>query len=306
MTTDLKELQAAQLENLTLKKYSQCAINAHYWTSFHPEKRGEQLIKDYSTQLDDDINELKSEGINEENILDYKTRYEKLFSSWLNAKSRCFSAMITGPANFPVKRHEKALRSEENHYKIFQEWRARAKKSICRKAQPEKTFLSEIDRYKIELEGLKANHTKMKEGNKRIAAARKTGEDISKWLMSNFNIPPHMIEFTMKFGFGLTNNNANINRVEERIKIMEAKEQRSQVIGQKEFVFDGVIVIYNYEADRIQVKHSVKPPQEVINIFKHRGFRWSPSFGCWQRNLNSNGIWATESILKIKLPSLNF
>lgn len=284
-----------------LDSFSNAARLAYYWTSFSPDKRGEQLINEFSNQLDEDIKELAAESISSETINDYTERYKRLFGSWLSAKSRCASSMITGPANFNVRRAEKANRSEENHYKVFQEWRIRAKKAITRKAKPVKTFLSEIDRYKAELESMKANHEKMKEGNKRILQARKTGEDITQYLTDVFGIRPHMIEWTLKFGFGLANNSANMRRVEQRIKDMEAKESRANTIGQKEFLFDGVKVIYNHEADRIQIQHDTKPAQEVIYSLKSNGFRWSPSAGVWQRQLNSNGIWAAERVLKIKL-----
>ncbi len=285
-----------------LDSFSRQAYMAHYWTSFSPDKRGEQLIKDYNSQLDDDVNELTAAGIGTEVINGYIERYKKLFGNWLSAKSRCFSVMITGGSNFPVRRHEKANRSEENHYTLWQEWRKRAKAAITRKAKEPKTFLSELDRYKNELAAMKANHEKMKEGNKRIAAARKTGEDITQYLTDTFSIQPHMIEWTLKFGFGLANNSANMRRVEERIKLMELKESRANTTGQKEFSFNGFTVVYNFEANRIQVRHDSKPTYEVIQGFKRSGFRWSPSFQAWQRQMNTNGIWAAERLLKIELP----
>jgi len=278
------------------------AIQAHNWVSFSPEKRGSQMIADYSEELATDMQELKDGGATDESVNDYKARYERYFSSYLGAKSNCFSVMITGGSNFNNRKHEKANRSEQRHYEIFREWRIRAKKAIVRKAKEPKTFLSEIDRYKNELEGMKANHEKMKEGNKRIAAARKSGEDITDYLKETFGIAPHMIEWTLKFGFGLANNSANMRRVEERIKLMEVKESKANTTGQKEFPFEGFTVIYNYEADRIQVKHDSKPAADIIQAFKRSGFRWSPSFGAWQRQMNTNGIWAAERLLKIELP----
>jgi len=275
---------------------------AHRNTSFSPERRGEQMIKEYSEELTADMEELKQGGATDESISDYKSRYEKYFSSYLGAKSNCFSVMITGGSNFPVRRHEKANRSERRHYEIFREWRIRAKKAILRKPKAEKTFLSELDRYKSELESMKKNHELMKEGNKRIAQARKNGEDITQYLKDTFKIAPHMIEWTLKFGFGLANNSANMRRVEERIKLMEVKEAKANTTGQKEIPFEGFTVIYNYEADRIQVKHDSKPAADIIQAFKRSGFRWSPSFGAWQRQMNTNGIWAAERLLKIELP----
>lgn len=285
-----------------LDNFKRQAYLAHYWTSFSPDKRGEQLIRDYNSQLDDDVNELTAAGIDSETIQSYIERYKKLFGSWLAAKGRCISSMITGPARFPTRKAEKANRSEDNHYQLWQEWRKRAKAAITRKAKEPKTFLSELDRYKKELESMRANHEKMKEGNKRIAAARKTGEDITQYLTDTFGIQPHMIDWTLKFGFGLANNSANMRRVEERIKLMEIKEAKATTTGQKEFPFDGFTVVYNYEADRIQVRHDSKPAADVIQAFKRSGFRWSPSFGAWQRQMNTNGILAAERLLNITLP----
>lgn len=284
-----------------LDAFKEKAARAHNWTSFNPEKRGERLIDDYNSQLTQDIAELAANGISDEVIDSYKQRYITLFNSWLSAKSNCISAFVTGPANFPVRRHEKANTSEERHYTLWQEWRDRAKKAIIRKSLPEKTFLSEIERYKSELSAMQKNHELMKEGNKRIKAALKSGEDITEYLTNTFGIKPHMIEWTMKFGFGLSNNNANMRRVEERIRIMEAKEERAATIGTQEFRFEGVTVIYNHEADRIQIRHDSKPDQILINELKRGGFRWSPSFKAWQRNLNRDGIHKAAQILKVTL-----
>jgi len=240
---------------LLLQGFKEKAISAHRWTSFSPERRGETMVNQYSAQLAEDLEELKAQNIDSETLAAYEQRYKSLFGAWLNAKSNCISSMITGPARFPIHKAEKANRSEENHYNIFQQWREKAKKAIIKKLQPEKTYNSEIDRYKQELEGMRKNHELMKEGNIAIKKAHKENTDISQYLMETFDIKPHMIDWTMKFGFGLQNNNANMKRVEARIKELEAKEQNRQNEPEKEFSFNGGKVILNYEADRIQIKH---------------------------------------------------
>lgn len=281
-----------------LEAFKQDAIYAHNWTSFSPERRGEQLINDYNEQLNTDISELQSSGIEQEIIDIYKSRYINLFRSWLSSKSRCASPMITGPANFNVRKHEKANRSEENHYNVWQEWRKRAKKAIIRKSQPAKTYLSEIDRYKSDLESMRKSHELMKEGNKRIKEARKSGEDITEYLTKTFNIQPHMIEWTMKFGFGLTNNNANMKRVEQRIKELSAKETARQNNPETSYKFDGGEVVFNYEVDRIQIKHDQKPAHEKIQELKKNGYKWSPFNKAWQRQITANGVSVTKNLFK--------
>ncbi len=283
---------------LLLDNFRQKAIQAHNWTSHVPEKRGETMVNEYSAQLAEDLAELKAQGIDSETLTAYEQRYKSLFSAWLNAKSNCISSMITGPARFPTHKAEKANRSEQKHYDIFQQWREKAKKAIVRKAQPEKTYNSEIERYKAELEGMKRNHELMKIGNNAIRKANKDKVDITAYLIETFGIKPHMIDWTMKFGFGLQNNNANMKRVELRIKELEAKEQSRQDEPEKEFLFNGGKVVMNYEADRIQIMHDVKPTQEVITLMKKNGFKWSPFNKAWQRQLTANAIYVTKHLLK--------
>lgn len=270
------------------------AIRSHYNTSFSPERRGEQMVKDYGEELANDLQELQTGGASEENVSDYQQRYERYFSSYLGAKSNTFSVMITGAGNFPVRRHEKANRSEQRHYEIFREWRTRAKKAILRKAQPVKTYSSELERYRAELASMQESHAKMKEGNKIIAKAKKNGEDISQLLINNFGIAPHMVDWTMKFGFGLTNNNANMKRVEGMIKTLEQKEAMKEQSPITKYLFDGGHFLVNYEADRIQIFFDARPTPEELTQWKAKGlnsYNWSPSAKAWQRKITANALW---------------
>lgn len=274
------------------------AIQAHNNTSFDPEKRGEAMVKDYGNELVEDLEWLKANRATQEAINDYEERYKKYFSSYLNAKSRCFSVMITGAGNFPVRRHEKANRGQHKHYEIFREWRERAKKAIVRKAKEPKTYSSELERYKAELENLKVCHAKSKEGNKVISKAKKEGKDITEYLETEFKIVPHMIKWTMQFGFNTTNTLANIKRIEQRIKELEAKEAQRNEEPQKEYIFEGGKIVVNYEADRIQILHDSRPGAEVIALLKRNAFKWAPSNQAWQRQITANAMYATKQIHK--------
>jgi len=282
-----------------LEQYKQQAQQAFYWVSFNPDKRGQRVIDDYTQQLTQDIEELTSAGVEAETIDSYKTRYITLFKSWLSAQSRCASSVITGGSGFNVRRAEKANRSEERHYELWQEWRSRAKKAILRKQSPVKTYVSELERYKTELEQMKKNHELMKEGNKRI---KQGGADLDKYLTDTFGIEPHMLQWTKNFGFGLANNNANMKRVEQRIKELEAKEAQRTTGEEKSWQYSWGKVLYNYEADRIQLLTNEKN-SEQISLFKRHGFKWAPSQKVWQRQLTINGKYSTKLLIE-KLAAL--
>jgi hypothetical protein len=287
-------------EPALLQHLERKAVQAHNWTSFSPERRGEQMIKDYSEELAGDQQELREANVEELNIAEYSARYERFFSSYLSAKSNCFSVMITGGSGFNNRKHAKANRSEQRHYEIFREWRGRAKKAIIRKAQPKKTFVSELDRYRSELESMKANHELMKQGNKRIKEAGKKGEDITGYLTQTFGIAPHMIEHTMRWGFGLTNNNANIKRVELRIKELEQKESLREENPITTYKFEGGELVVNYEIDRLQIIFDSKPTQSELSDWKVKGlssYNWSPSNTAWQRKITANALWQVKRML---------
>ena len=272
------------------------ARRAFYWVSFNPDGRGDRTRKEFGELLQNDVEHLREGNATPEQIEQYKVKFKNLFVSWLNASSRCASSAITGGSGFNVRRAEKANRSEQRHYEIFNEWRERAKKGILRSNKPEKTYMSEIERYTSELEGMKANHEKMKEGNKRIKLALKNGTDITEYLTQEFGIQPHMIEWTLKWGFGLTNNNANMKRVEQRIKELKAKEQQRMEEPEKSYTFNGGEIVFNYEADRIQVKHDSRPSPDKRQELKKSGFKWSPSNQVWQRQITANAIWTTKRL----------
>ncbi len=49
---------------------------------------------------------------------------------------------------------------------------------------------------------------------------------------------------------------------------------------------------------RIQLFFEGKPEPEVRDILKSNGFRWAPSVGAWQRQLNNNGKYAVERVIR--------
>lgn len=275
--------------------------------SFSPEKRGQSLINDYSAELTEDMEELKAQGVDNETVIEYAKRYEQNLTAWIHAQGNCFSVMITGAGNFPVRRHQKANRSEKRHYEIFREWRTKAKKAIVRKSRPVVTYLTEIDRYKAELEGMKRSHDLMKEGNKIIAKAKKDGTDITEYLTTTFGIKPHMIDWTMKFGFGLQNNNANMKRVEQRIKEMEQKEAKRESGASAKYSFEQGEFMVNYEEDRIQIFFTDRPSKDELTEWKNKGlntYNWSPSNKCWQRKITSNALNHIKHMISGKITKL--
>ena len=98
--------------------------------------------------------------------------------------------------------------------------------------------------------------------------------------------------------WALSNNNANIHRIKERIESLK-KEQERQENGQKsETEHDGFILKENTAEMRIQFLFDGKPDEQTRSLLKSNGFKWSPKNSAWQRLLNENGRRAAEYVVK--------
>lgn len=290
--------------NTDLSDLQQAAINAHDGTSFSPEKRGENLIAEFTEILVNDLNEIVAASDEQKEA--YINKFKSLLSAWIGAKGRCISSMITGPAKFPTNRADKANRSEQNKYELLTYWRKKAKKAILKSLEPEKTYLSEIDRYKKDLANRLLLQDLYKNCNAIIRKAK--GSDCTTELETAGLSHPNAVkiqlpDFCRRIGFAsyvTTNNLANIHRIEGRIKELESKEQKATKENEVIKIEGGQIVV-DYSIDRVQILHDVKPDRSIIDSLKHAGFHWSPSNSCWQRQITNNAIYSVRDLLSTTL-----
>lgn len=54
----------------------------------------------------------------------------------------------------------------------------------------------------------------------------------------------------------------------------------------------------DFNDGRIRFEFDGKPRQEIIDIMKSRGFRWSPSNKAWQRQNTPNGVWSAKKVME--------
>ena len=53
----------------------------------------------------------------------------------------------------------------------------------------------------------------------------------------------------------------------------------------------------NAEEMRVQLRFPGKPDEQTRSLLKSHGFRWSPTQGAWQRQLNGNGTYAARQVM---------
>lgn len=105
--------------------------------------------------------------------------------------------------------------------------------------------------------------------------------------------------FSQNINIIKSRNTEKIRQVKERIESLEkAKEAGTQEHSADDIGIDGLRVIENTEAMRIQFIFEDKPDEETRSVLKSNGFKWSPSAGAWQRMLNGNGKYAAKTVLQ--------
>ncbi len=99
--------------------------------------------------------------------------------------------------------------------------------------------------------------------------------------------------------FELTNNGANMRRIEERLKRVTAQKVQAVADGPQETEKHGVRVVHNTEENRLQLFFPGKPSEEVRRELKSNGFRWSPTHGAWQRQPSNAATWGADRAIEL-------
>jgi Domain of unknown function (DUF3560) len=146
----------------------------------------------------------------------------------------------------------------------------------------------------------------MKAGNKIVKSKKLTIEQkIEQLKTAGHSAMILQPDFCGRVGYAdyeLTNNNANIRRMKQRLEQLEKALTNAVEVGdtEEEYPDLDLIVRHARTINRIQLIFSGKPSVQIRNLLKSHGFRWAPSEGAWQRHLNGFGCRQTiEAIEKI-------
>lgn len=92
--------------------------------------------------------------------------------------------------------------------------------------------------------------------------------------------------------YELTNNNAEIKRLEKRIQELTYNKE----VGFSGWDFEGGYAEAITEMNRLQLYFDEKPDEQRRTVLKSNGFKWAPSQGAWQRQLTDNAIYSAGRI----------
>ena len=227
-------------------------------------------------------------------------RYAKKLAANLNEShiidGRVPSILIAGGSNFPVRKKEKQNAARDRNMGEYMEIEKLLDKikSVGTGGISADDDLA-VEKLEKKLAGLEELQATMKSVN---AYYRKhktlegcpglSDEDIGRLQSSMAN--DWRKDPVPYPSFLLTNNNANIRRVRQRIDDLK---NRSEFVG---WTFPGGEAKINEAENRLQLLFDEKPPEDQRRALKSEGFKWAPSQRAWQRQLNQNAIRAAARL----------
>ena len=297
-----------------------------HWLSFDPKGRAQREQESFGNSIAElytsNLEQAKQTGALEAYNDAFDKGYSYILKNYLEMvgiRARTFSTAITGGAGITERKiasNEKLMRSEherlQKHIDLqekLQERLAKIAKNTPADQYEEGDVIKSTDNNAItklqqKLKMLQDRKTMLKNG---VVAAKEyqKSKDISVFKQYNIDsetteqIINHIdkggkpTEKDMYSWFTMPYLNRDIKEVENRIATLE----KNQAKGTDETLIEGGKIVYNGEAQRLQIFFDGIPSKEVREALKSHAFKWAPTAKAWQRTLTENAKYAVNQYL---------
>lgn len=231
----------------------------------------------------------------------YCKKLAEYFNDYYRNESYCPSVLISGAGNFPVRKKEKqnarrdTLRSTwaylQGYLEKIENLLTYDRPIMCGDENAMEALQDKIDSLEKQKELAKDLNKFFRKGGK----IEDYDGEITDTLKKEIN-------FLIRQGYdpciSTTNMNAEIRRLKERLEGLQRikAEGTTEATTADEDGNELFKVIKNTEIMRLQLIFDGKPTDEVREILKKNGFKWSPKNGAWQRQLTDNAIYSLKRI----------
>jgi hypothetical protein len=156
-----------------------------------------------------------------------------------------------------------------------------------------------IEKLRRQLVTLEQLQDRMKAGNKVIKSKYTPEAKTAALIVQGFTEAQatqlQVPDFCGRIGFAsyqLTNNNANIRRIRERIEQIESSRTKNDVEAEGK----GYTYREDVEENRAMFEFPGKPVEAIRSILKQHAFKWSPTRGAWVRQLTNSARYAAACV----------
>lgn len=215
--------------------------------------------------------------------------------------SRVPSVLIAGGSNFPTRKKEKQNAARDKNYGEWKDIQGLLEKirstgmGGISADDPDavKKLTAKLEKLTKTQETMKAVNAYYRKHKSLEGCPELDSEAIEK-LKKRMEI--RGIQDKPYPSWALSNNNAEIRRIKERIQSLSVNKEELYTGWE----FAGGRAEINVKDNRLQLFFDDKPDGKIRDELKANGFRWSPKASAWQRQLNSNAIYAADAVSSIK------
>jgi len=291
-----------------------------HWLSFDPKGRAKREQESYANIIaelyNSHLEQAKQTGALEAYNATFDKGYSYILKNYLEMvgiRARTFSTAITGGGNISERKianNEKLMRSEHERLEKHIELQEKLKERLAKIAKNtpvdqyeegeaiKSTDIHAIKKLQEKIKAIEAEKDFLKRSEKAVKEYQRTNDFA---VFSKYDIPDdkanEYIDQIKRFGYaliaGLQNRTAEIRRIKERIATLE----KNQSQGEKETLIEGGKIVYNGEAQRLQIFFDGIPSKEVREALKSHAFKWAPTAKAWQRTLTENAKYAVKQYL---------
>ena len=215
--------------------------------------------------------------------------------------ARVPSVLIAGGSNFPVRKKEKQNAARDKNYGEWKEIQGLLEKIrstgmggiSADDPNAVKKLNAKLEKLTKAQETMKAVNAYYRKNKTLDGCPELDGEAIEK-LKARMEIRD--IQDKPYPSWALSNNSAEIRRIKTRIQSLSVNKE-TLYTG---WDFAGGRAEINVKDNRLQLFFEEKPDGKIRDELKANGFHWSPKALAWQRQLNSNAMYAADAISSIK------
>lgn len=289
------------------------ARNAHYMVHMSDYKPGSATAS-YRAAVDEaaalvEAQKVKVSPYYHDKLDGLLDHYARRLAEWTNDYNRNQasypSQFISGAGGFNMRKHNKQMAREDSLWKEYDEI-----KDLLHKMESVGTgsvdladphareiLTDQLQKLQARLDRNKAMNAYYRK-HKSFAGFPELTDEAAARLDAQFAETRQRCQWIDKPypDYELTSLRGKIKRVKERIAELDKRAQQAEQPADN-IAFPGGEIVRNLEADRLQIIFDEKPGEEMRAKLKSNGFRWSPRYGAWQRQLTQNAESAARRAL---------
>ena len=231
----------------------------------------------------------------------YSRKLAENMNSGFAIDARVPSVLIAGGSNFPVRKKEKQNAARDKNYKEWKDIQGLLEKirstgmGGISADDPDavKKLNAKLEKLTKAQETMKAVNAYYRK-NKTLESCPELDSEATQKLKARMEI--RGVQDKPYPTWALSNNNAEIRRIKDRIQSLSVNKEELYTGWE----FAGGRAEINVKDNRLQLFFDDKPDGKIRDELKANGFRWSPKASAWQRQLNSNAIYAADAVSSIK------